>query len=153
MEKLDYPWHIYLGDDMWIWHRYPSWSSVHCSSGMSVAAKHHVPSYVCVQCLVRQRWYARMAVRLYLVPKGVVLKNFNFWFCSWYEVNFGLYLQNRWTDLCCQKFLSLCIFMFCFRTLKLNKTYVRCLCSFEAVACRDVCMLLTYCCLVIYKVF
>jgi len=53
-------------------------------------------------------------------------------------------------------------FMFCFRTLKLNKTYVRCLCSFEAVACRDVCMLLTYCylltylltycCLVIYKV-
>ena len=47
MEKLDYPWHIYLGDDMWIWHSYPTGASVHCSSGMSVAGKCGVALYVC----------------------------------------------------------------------------------------------------------
>ena len=46
MEKLDYPWHIYLGDDMWIWHSYPTGSSVHCSSGMSVAGEHCAASVV-----------------------------------------------------------------------------------------------------------
>ena len=48
MEKLDYPWHIYLGDDMRIWHCYPLGSSIHCSSGMSVVGEHCAASYVCV---------------------------------------------------------------------------------------------------------
>jgi len=39
MEKLDYPWHIYVGDDMWIWHSYPVGASVHCTLGMSVVGE------------------------------------------------------------------------------------------------------------------
>jgi len=33
MEKLDNPRHIYVGDDLRIWHCYPVGSSVHCTPG------------------------------------------------------------------------------------------------------------------------
>jgi len=36
MEKLDNSRHIYMGDDLWLWHCYPVGSSVHCTSGRFV---------------------------------------------------------------------------------------------------------------------
>ena len=51
MEKLDNPWHIYVGDDLWIWHCYPVGASMHCPSGMSSGT-----GRVCVCVCVYVRW-------------------------------------------------------------------------------------------------